>query len=179
MKQYTIGMFESREDAEKAINAVHNQCGVPTEDISYLYRNTEGDVKQVSAGAIASPTAGEGAASGAAVGGALGALVGLVAVAGALPVVGPLIAAGPIAAALGFTGALGTAAAGAVGGAAVGGLIGALANMGVGTENAQRYADRVHAGDVLVAVNADEATDAASILTASGAIDVNAYRITV
>lgn len=178
MKQSTIGLFETREDAEKAINAVHNTCGVPTDDISYLYRNTDGDLKQVDAGAIASPTAGEGASSGATIGGALGALAGIVAVAGALPLVGPIVAGGAIAAALGFT-ALGTAAAGAVAGAAAGGIIGALANMGVGTENAQRYADRVHAGNVLVAVNADEANDVSSVLTSSGAIDVNTYRITV
>ncbi|MEK7080093.1 MAG: hypothetical protein AAB901_02275, partial [Patescibacteria group bacterium] len=141
MKKFTIGVFGAREDAEKAINRIHNELGVPSSDISYLYKNTEGDVHEIHAGDVASDTPVEGATKGAAIGGALGAIAGIAAVAGIIPVVGPLFAAGPLAVALGLTGAVGTTAAGALTGAAAGGLIGALANMGVGEENAKRYAD--------------------------------------
>jgi hypothetical protein len=179
MKQHTIGTFTAREDAEKAINEVHNKLNIPNEDISYLYRNTEGETHHVPAHEIATPTPAEGAASGIAIGGTIGALAGIAAVAGVLPVLGPILAAGWLATALGITGAVGVTAAGAVTGAAAGGVIGALANIGVGQENAQRYADRVNAGDVLVAVHADESVDVAGVLRSCGAPEVNTYRLTV
>lgn len=82
---------------------------------------------------------------GAAVGGALGALAaGLTAVgAVAIPGVG-LLASGPIAAAL----------AGAGAGGAVGGLIGGLMGIGVTESEAKLYESRLHAGEVLVTLNA-------------------------
>ncbi|HYF29086.1 MAG TPA: hypothetical protein VEA36_01825 [Candidatus Paceibacterota bacterium] len=179
MKKFTIGMFGAREDAEKAINRLHNELKVPTDDISYIYRNSEGEVHEVEASNIATSTPVEGAGKGAVVGGALGAIAGLATVAGVIPVIGPLFAAGPLAAALGLTGAIGTTAAGAATGAAAGGLIGALSNMGIGQEHAQRYADRVNAGDILLATYADENVDAEALLEDSGAIDVETYRLAV
>jgi uncharacterized membrane protein len=93
--------------------------------------------------------------------------------------VGPLFAAGPLAAALGLTGAVGTTAAGAATGAAAGGVIGALVNIGVTEEHAKQYEDRVNAGDVLVAVHAEEDIDVAGLLTGAGALEVNVYQLTV
>ncbi|MEK7099906.1 MAG: hypothetical protein AAB883_02095 [Patescibacteria group bacterium] len=179
MKKFTIGVFGAREDAEKAINRIHNELGVPSSDISYLYKNTEGDVHEIHAGDVASDTPVEGATKGAAIGGALGAIAGIAAVAGIIPVVGPLFAAGPLAVALGLTGAVGTTAAGALTGAAAGGLIGALANMGVGEENAKRYADRVEAGDILVSAYADETVDVRALLDEAGALDTESYSVQV
>lgn len=179
MKKFTIGVFGAREDAEKAINELHNTLKVDTSDISYIYRNHEGEVHELKADDIATSTPVEGAGKGAAIGGTLGALAGIAAVAGAIPVVGPLFAAGPIAAALGFTGALGTTVAGAATGAAAGGLIGALATLGVGEENAQRYADRVQAGDVLVAAYADESVDVHQLFLDCGALETEAYTLRV
>ena len=179
MKHFTIGIFANREDAEKAINTIHNTCNVPNDDISYVYRNTEGEVKEVSAEHIATDTPAEGAGKGATTGAALGALAGIAAVVGIIPVVGPLFAGGALAAALGLTGAVGTAAAGAVTGAVAGGLIGALSHMGVGEERAQRYADRVNAGDVLVAVHAEESEAVRQVFTECGAIETENYGLTV
>ncbi|MES2994695.1 MAG: DUF1269 domain-containing protein [Patescibacteria group bacterium] len=179
MKKFTVGVFAAREDAEKAINRLHNELTIPNEDISYLYRNSEGEVREVHAEHIATSTPVEGAGKGAAVGGAIGALAGIAAVAGVIPVIGPLFAAGPLAVALGLTGAVGTTAAGAMTGAAAGGLIGALANMGIGEERAQRYADRVSAGDILVAAYADEGTDVQSLLTDAGALETETYSLKV
>ncbi len=179
MKHITTGIFSAREDAEKAINYIHNKLSIPTDDISYLYKDVEGKIKEVDAGNVSSNTPVEGAKKGAKIGGTIGALAGIAAVAGLIPVAGPIFAAGALTTALGLTGAIGTAAAGAATGAAAGGLIGALANMGIGKENAQRYADRVNAGDVLVAVHAPNTAAVADALSQNGATDVNSYKLTV
>jgi len=112
MKQLTLGVFLSRADAERAINELHQEARIDKNDISYIYRNQEGRVREVDADDITGDTPIEGAKKGAAIGGTLGALAGLATFAGVLPIIGPLVAAGPIAAALGLTGALGSAAAG-------------------------------------------------------------------
>jgi hypothetical protein len=177
MKHMTIGIFSDRTNAEKAINQLHNELKVPTDDISYVYRNADGDVQEVDAGSVAADTPAEGAGKGAMVGGAVGALAGIATVAGVIPVVGPLFAAGPLAVALGLTGAVGTTAASAATGAAAGGIIGALANLGVGKEKAQQYADRVGQGDILVAAHTEH--DARAVLEGCGAIDTDVYSLAV
>jgi hypothetical protein len=179
MKSLTIGAFEHREDAEKAINRLHNELKIPNDDISYVYRSTEGELKEYDADDIARDTMGESAGKGAAVGGTLGALAGIAAFAGALPVIGPLFVAGPLAAALGFSGAAGAAVAGGATGAIAGGIIGALGRLGVSKEHAKRYEDRVSAGDILVTAYSKDGNDAALILSDSGATDVESYELDV
>jgi uncharacterized membrane protein len=179
MKKFTVGIFENRENAEKAINRAHNELSIPTDDLSFIYRNSEGEVKEVQAEDIASSTPAEGAGHGAAVGATIGALAGLATIAGVIPVIGPLFAAGPIAVALGLTGAVGTTAAAAATGAIAGGLIGALTHMGVGEENAKRYADMVQSGDVLVAAYAQEEIDVRSLFLDAGAIETEGYALAV
>ncbi|MES2215795.1 MAG: hypothetical protein V4481_00680 [Patescibacteria group bacterium] len=175
MKKLTAGVFESRDAAEKAINYLHNEIKIPTSDISFIYRNVSGETREVDASQIPSKTPSEGAKTGAAVGGTLGALLGLAVVAGVIPVIGPILAAGPLITALGISGAVGTAAAGALTGAAAGGLLGALANLGIGKENAQRYADLVAAGDILLIVYAEEGVGITEALKQMGATEVEAY----
>jgi hypothetical protein len=175
MKKYILGTFESRSDAERAISRIHTECDVDTDEISYLYRNTAGEVQEIEAEEVSGRTTGETAGRGAAVGATVGALAGLAVVAGVIPVLGPIIAAGPIAAALGLTGAIGTTAAGAVTGAAAGGLIGALGNLGVKRPEAKLYADRIYAGDVLVTVHSQHDADVANLMQEEGAAEVNVY----
>lgn len=180
MKELVTGVFESRDDAEKAINHLHRELGVDTDDISYIYRNTEGEMRETKASRVASYTPGEGAGRGAAWGGALGGAAGLAIAAGAIPAIGPILAAGPLVAALGLgAGALGTAAAGAVTGAAAGGIIGALVSWGVDEEQAQHYEDRVHAGDILLAVHTNMPDDVAAAMADMGAMEVNSYALAV
>lgn len=173
MKQFTVGLFADRTVAEQAINHIHNELKVSNDDISYIYRNSDGDLKEVDADDVTTDTPAEGAGKGAVIGGTIGAIAGLAAVVGIIPVIGPLFAAGPLAAALGLTGALGTTAAGAMTGAAAGGIIGALANMGVGKEKAQHYSDRVAAGDILVTVYSE--LDASRTLLDHGALEADVY----
>lgn len=179
MKKHTIGIFAAREDAEKAINYIHNELDVPNEEISYVYKNTQGQVEEVDADEVSSDTAMEGAGKGASAGAVLGAIAGVAVAAGIAPVIGPLLVAGPLLTALGITGAVGSAAAGAVSGAAVGGLIGALMNLGVGEEKAKKYQDQVAAGNILVAVHTDEDKDVESALLENNATDVETYTIEV
>jgi len=173
----TIGIFTDRTNAEAAINRLHNELKVPTDDISYIYKNMEGEVKEVDAGDVAADTPAEGAGKGAMVGGTIGALAGIATVAGVIPVIGPLFAAGPLATAIGLTGAVGTTAAGAATGAAAGGVIGALVNLGVGQEQAQQYEDRVKSGDILVAAHTEH--DARAVLEECGAVDTDVYSLAV
>lgn len=179
MKKTIIGIFANREDAEKAINYIHNKFSVPNEDISFLYRNTKNEVKQVDAKDISSSTLGEGASKGAGAGAVVGVLAGIAVTAGIIPIIGPFFAAGPLLAVLGITGAVGTAAAGAVGGAVVGGIIGGLANVGVGKEKAQRYEDYVMAGNILVSVNAENSAAIESAMVGHNSVDVETYAVKV
>ena len=178
MKKYTIATFDSRASAEDAINRLHTDLGIDDDEISYVSKNTEGDVQEVSADEVTDTTAAEGAQRGAVIGGSIGAIAGLATVAGIIPVIGPIFAAGPLIAALGLgAGALGTTAAGALTGAAAGGLIGALVNMGVTKERAKEYEDRVMAGNVLVAVHAEEGSGIEAVMTDSGATDIETFML--
>lgn len=179
MKKYTIGVFAHRSDAEKAINFIHNKLSVPKDQISYVYKNTDDEIKEVDADDVASNTPLEGAKKGAGTGAIIGAIAGIAATVGMIPIIGPLIAAGPLVTALGITGAVGAAASGAVGGVAIGGIIGALVNLGVGKEKAQQYQDRVMAGDILVTVLSDMESDVEEVLTDNGATDVESFKPTV
>ena len=173
MKQYTTALFITREDAERAIGVLHTDLHVDTDEISYLYKNTQGELHQNDAADIAHSTPAEGAISGAEIGGSIGALAGIATVLGVIPVVGPIFAAGPLVSAIGIgAGALGTATAGAITGAATGGIIGALIPLGMGKEKAQKYEDRVYAGDVMVAVHADQSVDVESVFRDNGATDI-------
>ncbi len=176
MKHLTLGIFTTRSDAEKAINEIHREFNIDHDDISYLYKNTDNETKEVDTEDVTDTTPREGAATGAIVGGSLGTLAGIAAVAGVLPIIGPIFAAGPLLAAIGVTGAMGTAAAGAITGAAAGGLIGALANLGISETRAKVYADRVSVGNVLVAVYNDEDVNVGNLMTKCGAEEVEMFR---
>lgn len=177
MKQFTIGAFASRADAERAVNELHQSMGVDKDEISFVYRNTTGQVREVDVDDVTGDTPGEGAVKGAGIGGVLGAIAGLATFVGVIPVIGPLFAAGPIAVALGLTGAVGATAAGGLTGAAAGGLVGALINIGVSEEHAQEYEDIVRAGNILVAVHTDADVPVSPILEKHGAMNINEYTL--
>ncbi len=170
MKELVIGAFSAREDAEKAINRLHREAMIGDDEISYIYRSANGRVQEVDTSRVSSSRPAEGATRGAITGGALGGVAGLAVAAGMLPVLGPIVAAGPLVSALGLgAGALGTGAAGAVTGAAAGGLIGALTSWGMDEETAQRYEDRVQAGEILVSAHTEDSDSASQIMEECGA----------
>jgi len=182
MKKLTLGMFASKKSAEEAISALQSELSIATDDISYVYRNADNEVREVDAEGVDTDdvdTPAEGAVTGAVTGGTIGALAGVATVLGVIPVIGPIFAAGPLIAALGIGGAVGTTAAAAATGAAAGGLIGALANLGVTDDKAKEYEERVFAGDVLVSVHAEENIRVAQVLADHGATSVESYTPTI
>lgn len=162
-----VGLFDDMADAQRAVSNLEN-AGIPRNNINVVAGNDQGRYSNYvgdhegDAG-NAAKGAGKGAGAGAAIGGGLGLIAGLTAL--AIPGFGPIIAAGPIAAAL----------TGAGIGAAAGGLIGGLTNAGVPKEEAERFAERVRQGSVLVSaqVQGSLADTAADIMDDAGARDVD------
>lgn len=165
----TIGVYNTHAGAHTAIEEL-TAAGIPRDDISYIYTNVEGEIRDGDSGSAV----GEGAAGGAATGAILGALAGFVVANGVLPGLGTLFVAGPIATALGLTGAAATTAAGAITGAVAGGLIGALTNIGVSEEDARLYEDLVRSGNVLVIARGTGVT-AREVFVHTGAKQIGTY----
>jgi uncharacterized membrane protein len=164
-----IGVFESASAAENAIASVRD-AGVSIDDISYIYRDKDGDIKD----AQTDEKVGAGAAKGATTGAVIGAIAGLVVANGVLPGLGTLFVAGPLAAALGLSGAAATTVAGAATGAAAGGVIGALTNLGVSKDDAEIYESRLEQGDILLIIRTD-VEGVEQILQNNGASEVRGY----
>ena len=155
MKKIIFALFTDPEVADRAIHHVHNELNIANDNISYMYKNKDGEEVSGEGDDVTDKTAAEGAASGAATGGIIGAAIGLVGVAGLLGPLGPIVVAGPLATFLGITGATGAVVGTGVAGAAVGGLVGALVSMGVDEPQAKNYEERIDAGDVLVTVKTE------------------------
>jgi hypothetical protein len=166
----TIGVFTNHGNAESALNELRN-FGVAEGDLSYVYMNKDGDMRDGQTG----EKVGQGAATGATTGAVVGGIAGLVVANGILPGLGTLFVAGPLAAALGFTGAAATAVAGAATGAAAGGLIGALTKVGVAKDDVDLYEKHVRAGDVLVIARATPSS-VQDIFLQHGAVEVRQYK---
>lgn len=167
----TIGVFTTHAAAESALKEL-KAFGVKDTDLSYVYVNDKGAIKDGQTGGKAGGAAAAGVTAGAVIGG----LAGLVVANGILPGVGTLLVAGPLATALGITGAAATAVAGAATGAVAGGLIGALTHMGVAKQDAQLYEDHVRRGDILVIARGTPASTE-DIFLNHGAVDVRHYDI--
>jgi len=156
-----VGLFDSREQAEKAVSSLRGRGFY--EEISILAADkgkTGGDT-----GEYRRDTGGGSVASGVSAGSVLGGLAGLAMGAGALviPGVGPIVAAGPI--------------AGLLSGAATGGIAGGLIDWGIPAERGKYYEGKVKEGKILASVRTDETkiNDAARIMRENGARDVETH----
>lgn len=167
----TIGVFTTHAAAESALNEL-KAFGVNSADLSYVYVNDKGGIKD---GQIGDKTGGA-VVTGVTAGAVIGGLAGLVVANGILPGLGTLFVAGPLAAALGFAGTAATAVAGAATGAVAGGFVGALTHMGIAKQDVQLYEDHVRRGDVLVIARGTPASTE-DIFLNHGAIDVRHYDI--
>jgi hypothetical protein len=185
MKQTTIGVFEERTDAEKAIDSVYKQLNIPAEDISFLYRNTEGEVREVKTDALIEKRQGAlgisisiGALAGLLIGGAIGVttVLGITAFLQGLIAVGPLAS---ILALVGITGNLAIIIGTSIIGAVLGVLIGALAEMYMSSQRMRVYSGEAEPKNVVVAVIAPEKTDVLSLLRNLGAFDTRVYRLSI
>jgi hypothetical protein len=144
MSKAVTAVYKDRDSARLAIDRLL-EAGFSRDDISALTADASLPGRQF--GVSAGTKAPEGAAVGAATGGVIGAAAAALVAVGAIAVPGlGLVAAGPLLAAL----------AGAGAGGAAGGIIGAIAGLGVPEHEAKLFADRIHAGGVLVGVNAHD-----------------------
>ncbi len=114
----------------------------------------------------------EGATRGLAVGASAGAIFGIAAA--LIPGVGPFITAGVLASSLGAV--AGGAVAGAVVGGTTGTLAGAFAQAGYEKDEADYYGNAVTGGQYLVAVDADNMTEAAKAREVLDGQKANYYR---
>lgn len=155
-----IGVFNSRDNAEQAVNALRTQ-GFTTEEINIISKNKK---KHEGHG---SEYFDDDITDGALTGGTLGGIGGLLIGAGALaiPGIGPIVAAGPIAAALS--------------GAVAGGVAGGLIDWGIPAEAGRRYEQHVAEGGILAIIRSDaaKANQAAQVLRQNGAKDVETHAL--
>lgn len=135
------GIFGSISGAQAAISELKSKGY--EKNISIIAQ----DETQLQSGDVAEEESLDNAATGAVAGGVLGALTGLVIGLSSviLPGVGTFIVAGPLAAAW--------TAAGAATGALAGGVVGALVDVGIPGEEAERIAEDLRRGSVLIAVS--------------------------
>ncbi len=145
-----LGLFANRERAEAAISEL-DLLGYKVEEMSVVVKDT---VINQDTGESTGSNVVEGAVGGATTGGALGGLAGLLIGIGmiTLPGIGGLFIGGPLAAALGLTGAAASTVSGAATGVVAGGLLGSLVGLGVPTETAKEYENRIREGGILLAV---------------------------
>lgn len=161
MSKTVIGVFTSREQAEKAVSELRSK-GFDRE-ISIMAKDqddTRGrDENTVMFGG------GDSIGDGATTGGVLGGIAGLAIGAGALaiPGLGPIVAAGPI--------------AGLLSGAASGGIAGGLVDWGIPEERGKFYEGKVREGNIVCAIQSsdDKINAAADILRRNGAQDVETH----
>lgn len=164
-----VGVFESRDRAKEAIEALEEE-GFSEEELSVVAKggsddqdddtNTDGD------GGAMNMLTGDNISDGATWGGGIGAVGGLLAGVGALaiPGIGPIVAAGPLAAALS--------------GAIAGGIAGGLIDMGIPEGEGERFEQDVKEGRVLAVVECEgeQVELAESTLTRFGADEVQVYK---
>ncbi len=163
----TIGVFATHATAETGLQELRNS-GIAEGDLSYLYQDTDGDLKDGQSGGKVATATTTGAVTGVVVGG----IAGFVIANGILPGFGSLIVGGSLAEALGAIGA--TALAGAGTGAIAGGLVGGLSQMGIKTDDVHLYEEHVRKGGVLV-IARSENTGVQEIFKKCGAHDVQEY----
>jgi len=162
-----IGVFHSRQEAERCIDALLD-AGFDRNQMSIVMRGGEEREKLTRDTGVKETHAAEGATSGAGAGAVLGGAAGLLAGLGllAVPGIGPLLAMGPIA----------TTLAGAGIGGVSGGVVGALVGLGIPEPEAKRYAEEIKEGNILVTVRCDGQCDRArSVLSSYVAYDVRTF----
>jgi uncharacterized membrane protein len=144
--RHVIGMFESRSEAEQAIEQLKSS-GIRTDSISVAMKDMTSSSDLAGSTGVGDLSA-EGTTAGMVSGAAVGTLVGLALVGSniVLPGVGTFLVGGPLAAAL----------TGAGIGAASGGLIGALVGAGIPEEEAAHYSSGMERGNVVLAVDVSD-----------------------
>jgi hypothetical protein len=154
-----VGMFDNREDAEKAYNELKTM-GYDADDINIVlseegHKRHFGKDNDNDNDTELGNKALEGTGKGAAIGGTIGGIAGAIAALGTnliIPGLG-LVVLGPLAAGL----------AGAGAGGLTGGIIGALVGAGIPKEKADTYRAGLDEGHIIVTVHPHDQNDATRI----------------
>jgi hypothetical protein len=163
-----LAVFSTRAEAVAAINSLL-AAGFPADQIGYVTKQSDdsdevrGNLAGSSELAAVAGDERHDVATGMMAGGMIG---GIVAAGLALlvPGIGPILAGGVLASFFGGT----------LAGTAVGGLLGALTNLGISPDLAERYQSEFHAGGTIVAVHAgSRIDDAAEILEEHGGTHIH------
>jgi hypothetical protein len=163
-------LFPNHSSAQAAVDRLRSM-GISDAKLSIVgSHDGENDIKE-----MANKDVTEGATRGLAVGASAGAIFGIAAA--LIPGVGPFITAGVLASSLGAV--AGGAVAGAVVGGTTGTLAGAFAQAGYEKDEANYYDEAVTGGQYLVAVDADDMTEAARVREVLDGQNANYYRNTV
>lgn len=168
------GVFESRTDAEKAVDQLRT-LGVPVERIGLITRGANTDQVRTGVPVTDTEEPGMGRAMGATVGGAVGAAggatLGLAVATLAVPGIGPVLAFGMVGAAL--MGIVGAAA-----GSAVGDQVEEELGEGIPHEDVYLYEDALrHGRSIVIAHVTDDQEDRAQeIIKDAGAEDIDTLR---
>lgn len=156
-----IALFEDRLAAERAVDELEQQ-GFSGDEIGFAIRGADAVRGGMITDAVGTKD-GTGAVKGAVTGGAVGALLAAAATL-AIPGVGPVVAGGVLSTIFGFAAA----------GAATGGILGALAGLGLSEEEAQFYEHEFQSGRALVMVRSGtRAAEAGEILRRHGGYNLH------
>jgi hypothetical protein len=139
-----VGIFNERSDADRAIDDLA-KAGFRKNQIRVVTRDPRGKAVIKKKG-DAETHARNGALAGTLAGAGIGGMVGLGVLAGVIPVIGPALGAGTLA----------TILTSAAGGAAIAGIGGALIGRRLLTERTKYFGSQLHAGRVVVTVQADD-----------------------
>lgn len=165
-----IGMFERAHDVDSLIEELL-QNGYTKSQIGVVARKDvyEAHVKGLSVSGATEV----GAITGGVTGGIAGLLIGLGAL--TIPVVGPIIAAGE------FLTVVGATVLGLASGAVAGGLVGALSGFGLEETTANRFAEGVKAGHILITVQAaaERVYEVTSMMRQHNALEVDSGGVEV
>lgn len=161
----TIGVFSSQQEAERAVQTLHDE-GFTEDEISVIARDDgQGRDQAGGQGQMSGDNMMDEASDGMAWGTGIGAVGGLLASAGALaiPGIGPILAIGPLASTL--TGAV------------AGGIGGGLLDMGIPEDRGRQFEEDVKQGRLLCIVEGDanRMNDAARIMREAGADSVETH----
>lgn len=150
-----LASLEARGYTKDDISVVATKEALGSEDLHFENNMLKGVTDKAMAGGL--------------IGGFLGLLIGVGAL--TIPGLGLLFITGPVATALGITGVAGATVSGALTGSMVGGVAGALMELGVEDKLALEYEQEVKGGHIILGVESEDedAPDVIKILTTSGA----------
>ncbi len=185
MKKIILGTFESRPGARTLIHHLRKDLNLPEDDISCIYRDSSGEVYEVTDPDTSEEDAEEELTSevktGSLIGGSIGVVGGVAMLLGVIPALGPILDTNIFVKVIGLgASAVGSIALGALIGAVIGGITASLfGGSEVEKTNEASYAPRSSYPGVLVVAHARDEQQVGRAFTFYGASGVEVYTPTL